>query len=124
MDIPHRLYVRAFRHRLVEECAICRVFPCTPEREHFPKSKECGGKETWPICIACHDKLDRCTLDAWDIMEAWASLAHLFEMGTREERQMLVKMFKVVERANAIRSAYVAAGMPVLIASPATQTKD
>jgi hypothetical protein len=64
------------RGSTVDRCYICsKVRPC--EREHvWPK--RLNGTATAPICVSCHDALDRMNIDALEIDEAaagWANLA-------------------------------------------------
>lgn len=91
--------LNAYRRKDTGECSICGTYPASTEREHFPVLAEHGGKETWPLCCVCHDRVDRFPLDTWDVSEVWRSFAALWAKAETPERLLLVKMIKLSARA-------------------------
>lgn len=52
-----------------EHCVACDV-PLSSnntEYHHWPKPKRSGGDQVVPMCISCHDMIDRFTIDDWPI---------------------------------------------------------
>jgi len=80
-------------------CAICEQSSLC-ENDHFPVAGRHGGVSIWPLCRACHDLTDRLPLDKWSPNLAWGSLASIFEKSNRNERLLLVKLFKIAVDAN------------------------
>ena len=85
------------------ECYICgRALHGCGENDHFPVTKSLGGEITFPACQNCHNDKDRVTLANWDATVAFAGLAGLWSKASREERLVLVKIFKIITHAKAV----------------------
>lgn len=69
------------------------------EYHHFPKSKANGGKSMNPLCMACHDYVDRIKLDSWFEGTATETFAGLMELQqTKFGRLFLMKMVSIANR--------------------------
>lgn len=71
-------------------CLACGVLLTKRTRElhHFPIPGRLGGQATVPLCIPCHDMVDRKNFEDWPIgwvFDAWASMP-------REGRLYLLKV--------------------------------
>ncbi len=55
------------------ECFACGVFTYSVEKHHFPIPSRCYGTATVPLCVACHDMVDRVPLSDWPL--DWAMKA-------------------------------------------------
>ena len=61
------------------KCKACGtpLYKNNTEHHHFPVSKKNGGKRTIPLCLSCHNMIERVRIDAWpdsyveDAMEAF-----------------------------------------------------
>lgn len=62
-------------------CHYCMQRTIRHEHDHFPIPQECGGTETVPTCINCHDLKDRGSLDDWDATFAITGLTNLIYVG-------------------------------------------
>ena len=80
-------------------CSICeQVALC--EDDHFPITDRHRGNTTWPLCRACHDLTDRVPLYKWPPNLVWGNVVSLFNKADRDERVILVKLFKIAADAD------------------------
>jgi len=64
------------------------------EHDHFPIPKECGGKETVPVCLVCHDMKDRFPVGTWPV-EWLRPLTRDMETMSRESRIIIAKLLRM-----------------------------
>ena len=59
-----------------ESCLTCSVLltKSSTELHHFPAPARAGGEYVIPLCIACHDMVDRIPLNDWPIDWAWKAV--------------------------------------------------
>lgn len=52
-----------------DQCYACGVIltKSNTEWHHFPIPARCGGEDTVPLCIGCHDMVDRIPLGDWPV---------------------------------------------------------
>jgi Na+-transporting NADH:ubiquinone oxidoreductase subunit NqrF len=71
------------KHTLVKQgydpyCFVCGAYLSNSahryEMHHYPKRKHLGGERIVPMCIICHDMIDRVPLDTWD--SSWIASAN------------------------------------------------
>ena len=77
------------------ECFYCGALVSgRVERDHFPIPEGCGGLNTVPACVSCHDMKDRFLLNDWPIEWA-AKVMNDFPLMSRETRIFLAKSMRV-----------------------------
>jgi len=82
------------------QCPICeRAIRGKGEKDHFPVPKRHGGKQTWTLCRACHDRKDREALIHENPALAFGWLAGLWAKANADERILLVKILDLIEDA-------------------------
>lgn len=57
------------------------------EWHHFPVPARCGGEYTVPLCMGCHDMVDRVPLGEWPVDWAFSAVSNL----NREGKLFLMK---------------------------------
>lgn len=75
------------------DCTVCGRFSKV-ELDH-PIPKACGGEFLIPLCLTCHDSLDRSPLLSWSATEALSGLMSLWGKCGTPERLMILKMVRI-----------------------------
>lgn len=82
-------------------CFCCKMPLCKndTEKHHFPISKSNGGDVTVPICITCHNLVDRKNLADWPV---WFT-EEIFELVLENKKSrvfnlLVLKMFKMINQ--------------------------
>lgn len=70
--------------------------------DHFPIPKNCGGTETVPCCVSCHDMKDRFNLEKWG-MEWQSAVIADFPKVSRETRIFLAKVMRLAAEAKKLQ---------------------
>ncbi len=87
------------RPRHTTRCYICEgMVGSRGEWNHFPVPKDCGGEETFPVCLPCHDMKDRYGLSGFEPGGAFAALSGLWRDATRDERIALALIIALMHR--------------------------
>ena len=82
------------------QCPICeRVIRGKGEKDHFPVPKRHGGKQTWTLCRACHERKDREALIHENPALAFGWMAGLWAKANADERILLLKILDSIEDA-------------------------
>jgi len=78
-----------------EKCFYCfaSLSKYNKENDHFPVPYDCGGTQTIPACVTCHDMKDRFPIDRWTI-ETWTEL--MVEFDKLRSRTLRILFAKVV----------------------------
>ncbi len=71
--------------------------------DHFPIPKNCGGTETVPCCVSCHDMKDRFNLENWG-MEWQSAVIADFPKVSRETRIFLAKVMRLAAEATKLQA--------------------
>lgn len=81
------------RPNTVDECFACGLLrPC--EKQHL-RPQSVGGGEEWivPLCISCHDAVDRMSPAEWGIDEVARAMADICR--TPDGRRLLLRALRV-----------------------------
>lgn len=69
-----------------EQCFYCGSFLAERhDHDHFPVPTCCGGTETVPACLNCHELKDRIPLWHWPVNLTGAALMELWGLGLRSD---------------------------------------
>ena len=66
-----------------DRCFACEVVLTkgNVEWHHFPIPARCGGEHTVPLCMGCHDMVDRVLLEDWPVDWAFGAISNLNREG-------------------------------------------
>ena len=81
------------RRPIRAECFVCERFSKV-EIDH-PIPKISGGKMLVPLCVSCHDDLDRSPIGKWEPERALQGLLSLWSNSGLVERLLILKLVRV-----------------------------
>lgn len=82
-------------------CFICEQNTFVEQHHIIPQSA--GGAEhpKYPICVTCHDEIDRAKLDQWDADDTLEWISGLWSKCNRGERLVICKLVSVMFQVKA-----------------------
>lgn len=83
--------------RKIEQCVVCGDYRHC--EMHHIKPGSMGGKMTVPLCLSCHEQIDRTPLGDWDAGEAFGAMSGLWNKCSKPERLLLLKFLSVMSLA-------------------------
>jgi hypothetical protein len=84
-------------------CYACEVTVAKGNREwhHFPVPQRCGGQYVVPLCLGCHDMIDRVPLREWSV-----NMAHRAITESNMNREGKLFLMKLMSRLWHLRDKY------------------